>query len=101
MSSDEDSQLQEAADFLAVRWSDVLDEEPVAELRSALSSSSWTAESFDVLDVRVDNRVRVHFSFDAKGLDRRSKASGDRIHGTAVAVIDEYDTVKYVDIEVG
>jgi hypothetical protein len=101
MSSDEDSQRDEAAEFLGPRWSDVLDEAPVAELRSALSSSSWTAEAFEVFGVEVGNDVRVRFTFAAKGLDRKSKASGDRINGSALAVIDEYDSVKYLDVEVG
>jgi hypothetical protein len=96
-----DDQREEAAEFLSTRWADVLEEEPVLELRNALSSSSWTAESFDVLDVQVEDQVRAKFTFEAKGLDRKSKASGDRIRGTAIAVVDEYDRLKFIEIEVG
>ncbi len=101
ISGDEDDQIEDASRFLSSRWSDVLEEEPVLELRNALSSSSWTAESFDVNAVEVDEDIRVRFTFEAKGLDRKSKPSGDRINGSAIAIVDEYDSVKYVDIEVG
>ena len=101
MSSDEDDQREEAASFLASSWSDVLEETPVLELRKALSSSSWTAESFEVQEVQLGDDVRVRFAFEAKGLDAKSKGSGDRIDGSAVAVVDEYDRVRFMDIEVG
>ena len=101
MSSDQDDQCEEAASFLGNSWSDVLEELPVLELRKALSSSSWTAESFEVQEVQLGDEVRIRFAFDAKGLDAKSKASGDRINGTAVAVVDEYDRVRFVDVEVG
>lgn len=101
MSADEDDQREEAAEFLSTRWNDVLVELPVLELRNALSSAAWTAESFEVIEVEVGKDVRARFEFDAKGLDLKSKASGDRIHGQAIAVIDEYDRVNYIDVEVG
>jgi hypothetical protein len=101
ISSDLDDQLEEAASFLSSRWNDVLEESPVLELCNALSSSSWTAESFEVEQVEVGGDVRVRFTFQAKGLDKKSKASGDRINGSANAVIDEYDSVKFIEVEVG
>jgi hypothetical protein len=100
MSSDQDDQREEAASFLANSWSDVLEESPALELRKALSSSSWTAESFEVQEVELGDDVRIRFVFDAKGLDAKSKGSGDRIHGSAVAVVDEYDRVRFIDVEV-
>lgn len=101
ISADADDQLEEAAEFLSARWNDVLEEIPVLELRNALSSAAWTAESYEVLEVEVGSEVRARFSFVAKGLDLKSKPSGDRLEGTAVAVIDEYDRVRFTDIEVG
>jgi hypothetical protein len=101
MSSNEDDQREEAAGFLGDSWSDVLEEPPVLDLRKALSSTSWTAESFEVQEVQLGDDVRIRFAFDAKGLDAKSKASGDRIHGSAVAVVDEYDRVRFIEIEVG
>jgi len=101
ISGDQDSQREEAEEFLSGRWGDVLEEAPVVELRAALSSSSWTAESFEVEEVQVDSHVWVRFNFEIKGLDQKSKASGDRIHGTAVAMIDEYDGIRFTDVEVG
>jgi hypothetical protein len=78
-----------------------LEEKPVVELRSSLSSSAWTAESFEVVGVEVGKDVRARFTFEAKGLDKKAKASGDRISGSALAVIDKYDRVEFIDIEVG
>jgi len=101
MPSNEDDQREEAASFLASSWSDVLEEPPVLELREALSSTSWTAESFEVQEVQYGDDVRIRFAFDAKGLDAKSKASGDRINGSAVAVVDEYDRMRFIDVEVG
>jgi hypothetical protein len=101
ISGDQDDQLEEATSFLANRWGDVIDEDVVRALCDSLSSSAWTAESFEVTDVEVGDNLRVHFSFEAKGLDKKSKASGDRINGSAVAVIDEYDGVKFVEVEAG
>jgi hypothetical protein len=101
MSSDQEDQLEEATSFLANRWSDVIDDDAVRTLRDSLSSSAWTAESFEVTDVELGHQVRVHFNFEAKGLDKKSKASGDRIHGSAVAVVDEYDGIKFVEVEAG
>jgi hypothetical protein len=98
MSGDQENQREEAADFLSSRWTDVLEERPVVELCAALSSSAWTAESFEVLEVEVGIDVRVRFTFEAKGLDRKSKASGDRIIGSALAVIDEYDGVRFIEV---
>jgi hypothetical protein len=101
ISGDTEDQLEEAASFLSNRWSDVIEDDIVRELRDALSSSAWTAESFEVTDVQVDTNVRVHFTFEAKGLDKKSKATGDWISGSATAVVDEYDSVKFVDVEAG
>jgi len=101
ISNDSESQIEEAAEFLSSRWSNVLDEESVQELRDSLSSSSWTAESFEVEDVQVHRHVEVRFRFEVKGLDKKSKPSGDRIHGTALAEIDEYDGVRFSEITVG
>lgn len=100
LSNDQDDQCEAATDFLSSRWSDVLGAKPVLTLCSALSSSAWTAESFEVIDVEAESSVRVRFSFEAKGLDKNSKPSGDRVSGSAVAVIDVYDHVEFVDIEV-
>src|SRR3974390_2528409 len=100
MASDQDDQREEASVFLASSWSDVLEEPPVLDLRKALSSSSWTAVSFEVQEVQLGDDVRIRFTFDAKGLDAKSKASGDRISGSAVAVVDEYDRVRFMDVEV-
>ena len=61
---------------------------------------AWIAESFEVLNVEADRIVRVRFAFEAKGLDKKSKPSGDRVSGSAVAVIDVYDHVEFVDVEV-
>ena len=63
-------------------------------------SLAWIAESFEVLNVEADRFVRVRFAFEAKGLDKKSKPSGDRVSGSAVAVIDVYDHVEFVDVEV-
>jgi hypothetical protein len=101
MSADADAQRDEAEEFLTTRWTDVLEEVPVLELRNALSSASWTAESFEVLGVEVGKDVRARFAFEAKGLDMKSKPSGDRINGAATAVVDEYDRLQFIDIEVG
>ena len=101
MSSNQDDQREEAASFFASSWSDVLEEPPVIELRKALSSSSWTAESFEVQEVQLGDDVRIRFAFEAKGLDAKSKPSGDWINGSAVAVVDEYDRVRFIDVEVG
>ena len=100
LSNDQDDQREAATEFLSSRWSDVLEEGPVLALCSALSSSAWIAESFEVLNVEADRNVRVHFAFEAKGLDKKSKPSGDRVSGSAVAVIDVYDHVEFVDVEV-
>lgn len=100
LSSDQDDQCEAATEFLSSRWSDVLAEGPVRTMCSALSSSAWIAESFEVLSVEADKRVRVHFAFEVKGLDKKSKPSGDRVNGSAVAVIDVYDHVEYVDVDV-
>ena len=100
LSNDQDDQREAATEFLSSRWSDVLEEGPVRELCSALSSSAWVAESFEVLNVEADRDVRVHFTFEVKGLDKKSKPSGDRVNGSAVAVIDVYDHVEYVDVDV-
>jgi hypothetical protein len=100
ISGDEEDQLEEATTFLTNRWCDVIEDDAVRELCNALSSSAWTAESFEVMDVEVGDKVRVHFTFEAKGLDKKSKASGDRVSGSAVAVIDEYDGIKFVEVEV-
>jgi hypothetical protein len=101
ISADADAQREEVEQFLSTRWSDVLEQIPVLELRNALTSAMWTAEGFEVLDVEVGDEVRARFSFEAKGLDLKSKPSGDRISGTATAVIDEYDRLSFCDIEVG
>jgi hypothetical protein len=101
MSADADSQRDEAEEFLTSRWTDVLEEVPVLELRNALSSSAWTAETFEVLGVELGSDVRARFTFEAKGLDFKSKPSGDRINGTAIAVVDEYNRLRFIDIEVG
>ena len=66
-----------------------------------MSSSSWTAESFEVQEVHSETTSGWRFAFEAKGLDAKSKGSGDRINGSAVAVVDEYDRVRFTDIEVG
>ena len=100
LSNDQDDQREAATEFLSNRWSDVLEAEPVVALCSALSSSAWTAESFEVVDVEAASNVRVRFAFEAKGLDKKSKPSGDRVSGSAVAVIDVYDHVEFVDVEV-
>ena len=100
LSNNQDDQRDAATDFLSSRWSDVLEAEPVVALCSALSSAAWTAESFDVIEVDADRDVRVRFTFESKGLDKKSKPSGDRVSGSALAVIDVYDHVEYVDIEV-
>lgn len=63
-------------------------------------SLACIAESFEVLNVEADRIVRVRFAFEAKGLDKKSKPSGDRVSGSAVAVIDVYDHVEFVDVEV-
>lgn len=101
ISADPDDQREEVEAFLNFRWSDVLEQVPVLELRNELTSAAWTAESFEVLEVEVDDVIRARFSFEAKGLDLKSKPSGDRIDGTATAVIDEYDRIQFLDIEVG
>jgi hypothetical protein len=98
ISSDQENQLAEATVFLSSRWTEVLEEKPVVDLCESLSSSSWTAESFEVQEVEVGNDVRVRFTFEAKGLDRKSKPSGDRISGSALAVIDEYDGVRFLEV---
>lgn len=100
ISGDVDDQIEEAASFLAGCWSEVLEEPPVQEMCNALSSSAWTAESFDVERVEVGTEVRVQFSFEAKGLDRKAKPSGDRISGSAVALVDEYDRVRFIEVQV-
>lgn len=100
LSNDQEDQREAAAEFLSSRWSDVLEAEPVLALCSALSSSAWTAESFEVIDVEADSDVRVRFAFEAKGLDKKARPSGDRVNGSALAVIDVYDHVQFVDIEV-
>jgi hypothetical protein len=100
LSNDQDDQREAAADFLSSRWGDVLEQGPVVELCSSLSSSAWTAESFEVLDVEADSNVRVRFTFEAKGLDKKAKPSGDRVSGSAVAVIDVYDHLEFVDVDV-
>jgi len=100
LSNDQDDQREAATEFLSSRWSDVLEEGPVLALCSALSSSAWTAESFEVLSVEADSNVQVRFAFEAKGLDKKSKPSGDRVNGSAVAVIDVYDHVEFVDVDV-
>jgi hypothetical protein len=46
-------------------------------------SLAWIAESFEVLNVEADRTVRVRFAFEAKGLDKKSKPSGDRIRRAA------------------
>jgi len=101
LSNDQDDQRETATEFLTSRWSDVLEAAPVRELCASLSSSAWTAESFEVTSVEADRNIRVRFAFEAKGLDRKSKPSGDRVNGSAVAVIDIYDHVEFVDVEVG
>ena len=63
-------------------------------------SLAWIAESFEALNVEADRIVRVRFAFEAKGLDKKSKPSGDRVSGSAVVVIDVYDHVEFVDVEV-
>src|SRR5271166_2989300 len=100
LSNDQDDQCEAATEFLSSRWSDVLEEGPVRALCSALSSSAWIAESFEVLSVEADSNVRVRFAFESKGLDKKSKPSGDRVSGSAVAVIDVYDHVEFVDVDV-
>jgi hypothetical protein len=47
----------------------------------------------EVLNVEAGSDVRVRFAFEAKGLDKKSKPGGDRVSGSAVAVIDVYDHV--------
>ena len=83
LSNDQDDQREAATEFLSSRWSDVLEEGPVLALCSALSSSAWIAESFEVLSVEADSNVRVRFAFEAKGLDKKSKPSGDRVRRAA------------------
>jgi len=63
-------------------------------------SLAWIAESFEILNGEADRIVRVRVAFEAKGLDKKSKPSGDRIGGSAVVVIDVYDHVEFVDVEV-
>jgi len=101
ISADPGDQREEAAEFLSDRWSDVLEELPVLELRNALTSAAWTAEGFEITDVEVGDDVRARFEFEAKGLDLKAKPSGDRIYGQALAVIDEYDTIRFIEINVG
>jgi hypothetical protein len=100
MSSNQEDQREEATNFLAGLWSDVLDDPAVVGLSKALSSAAWTAESFEVMEVSLGDDVRIRFNFEAKGLDAKSKPSGDRIQGTAVAMVNEYDRVRFIDVEV-
>jgi len=62
-------------------------------------SLAWIAGSFEVLNVEADRIVRIRFAFEAKGLDKKSKPSGDRVSGSAVVVIDVYVHVEFVDVE--
>ena len=101
MSSNQDDQCEEAAALPCQLLERCPGGTPGPRARKALSSSSWTAESFEVQEVQLGDDVRIRFTFDAKGLDAKSKGSGDRINGSAVAVVDEYDRVSFIDVEVG
>lgn len=99
ISSNQDDQRDEVAKFLYDRWSEVLDEEPVLSLREESDSASWTGDHFKVEEVEVDEDIRARFTFVAKGLDEKSASTGEEISGAAVAVIDDYDNVGFVEIE--
>lgn len=96
---DQNDQRDEVAKFLHDRWSDVLDEEPVLALISASDSASWTGDRFEIKEVEVGSDIRARMSFLAKGLDEELSPTGERITGSAVVVIDDYDNVQFVDVE--
>lgn len=93
-----DDRQVEVARFLSDRWQDILDEEPVFGLRVESGLPTWAGDRFEVREVRVGDDIRAQISFRAKGYDERSNPTGDEITGSAVAVIDEYDNVEFVDV---
>jgi hypothetical protein len=99
ISGNEDDQREEVAKFLYDLWTDVLDEEPVLGLRFESDSPRWTGHRFEIREVKVGTDIRARFSFVATGLNEKSGLTGEEITGSAVAVIDEYDNVEYIEIE--
>jgi hypothetical protein len=99
ISGNQDDQREEVAKFLYDRWSKVLDEEPVFSLSSESDSAAWTGERFKIEEVKVGADIRARFSFVAKGLDEKSGLTGEEISGSAVAVIDDFDNVEFVEVE--
>ncbi len=99
ISGNQDDQREDVAKFLYDRWSEVLDEEPIFSLRSESDSASWTGDRFKIGEVQVGADIRARFSFVAKGLDERSGPTGEEISGSAVAVIDDFDNVEFVEVE--
>jgi|GEM_PF-1378658 len=100
ISGNEEDQISEVADYLSHRWSDVLDEELVLNLRSEMDSPTWTGHRFEVQEVKVGtDDIRARFTFVAKGLDDQLRGTGEEIYASAVAVIDEYDGLTFTNIE--
>lgn len=102
ISGDEDDQRSNIEEFLAKRWSEVMDEEPVTKIQDTADSYGWFMRGFSVLNHKVEghDRIEVGFSFKATGLDENDKQTGETIEGTATAWIDEFDNVEFGDVEV-
>jgi hypothetical protein len=100
ISGNQDDQRDEVATFLFDRWQEVLDEEPVFRLRCELESPVWTGDRFEIGDVEVGTEIRAQLSFVAKGLDEKSRLTGEKVTGSAVVIIDQFDGLSFTNVEV-
>lgn len=76
-----------------------MEEESVLNLRFELDSPIWTGYKYEIREVEAGKEIRARFRFVAKGLDENSKPTGEEITGSAVAVIDDFDNVEFVEVE--
>jgi hypothetical protein len=98
ISSGEDDRQSQVASFLSDRWQDVLDEDPVLELRHQMESPVWTGNGFDVMEVEVGDVIQAKITFKAKGLDDHSRGTGEAIRGSCVVLIDDFDNVEFTEV---
>jgi hypothetical protein len=98
ISGNDDDRLNDVSAFLSGRWQEVIDEEPVFTLRTDSESPVWTCESFEVHKVKVGPVIEAAFAFKARGLDDKSRYTGEKISGSALVLIDDYDTVEFTEV---
>jgi hypothetical protein len=98
ISVDDDDRLDEVETFLTNRWQEVIGEEPISTLRTKLESPVWIGDTFQVHEVKVGPVIEASFTFKFKGLDDKSRNTGKAISGSALALIDEFDTVEFIEV---